>query len=253
MNPSSSPHFQGKSSLEHLVEARKKGKKASEEPHSADLSCLVSICWDEVKATSILLSIFLTLFPFWNASLTQKICFLSLFLFGYGLWSCIRVALLGWRKLGRMHLLIQQEKWEIENNREQEKEELRAMYAAKGFSGKILTEVVETLMADDHRLLETMLTDELGLELESMEHPLKMALGAFLGTFITSLLGIAAFFTSSYVVYGFCGLAIALSTWMVERKQSPLISHKIFWNLACLALINLAVYFAQTFIQQLNL
>ena len=78
--------------------------------------------------------------------------------------------------------LLEEEKWEIEHNRNQEKVELKVLYRAKGFEGKLLDDVVDVLMADDKRALHIMLKEELGMTLEAYEHPLKQSLGALLGT-----------------------------------------------------------------------
>ncbi len=89
-----------------------------------------------------------------------------------------RSAWLGWSRLERLHRILAQEKWEIEHNREQEREELGVLYAAKGFEGKLLEDVLDVLMADGDRLLKVMVEEELGLTLESQVHPLKQGLGA---------------------------------------------------------------------------
>ena len=95
----------------------------------------------------------------------------SLFSIGWLFWKLGRSSLLGWARLERLHRLIQQEQWEIEHHRAQEKEELTAMYHQKGLTGKLLEQVIEVLMADDNRLLRVMLEEELGLTLETYEHP----------------------------------------------------------------------------------
>jgi VIT1/CCC1 family predicted Fe2+/Mn2+ transporter len=53
--------------------------------------------------------------------------------------------------------------WEIENLPEKEVEEIREIYAAKGFSGALLEEVVQVITANKEVWLETMMREELGL------------------------------------------------------------------------------------------
>ena len=80
------------------------------------------------------------------------------------------------------------------------------------FSGKLLDEVIDVLMADDNRLLQVMLEEELGLSLETYEHPLKQAAGAFFGVIgAATLLGLGLFLFSHGGVFIFAALIIALS------------------------------------------
>jgi len=52
---------------------------------------------------------------------------------------------------------------EIRRDPDAEREELRHIFADKGFEGEILERVVETIAGDEERWLETMLTEEHGL------------------------------------------------------------------------------------------
>ncbi len=180
-------HFEGKSATDHLKEARKKGALAASEVHGVEAPGFWGAACDAGKETGfLLLVLFLLLLQ--NPCTLQK-CFATAtaLLLTWALWKAGRGAFLGWARLGRMHRLISEERFEIEHNREQERQELFELYRAKGFSGPLLDEVVAVLMADDNRLLEVMLTEELGLKIESMEHPLRQALGALLGTLATGV------------------------------------------------------------------
>lgn len=231
-------HFKGKEALEHVIEARMKGKAASSETHGTELPGHVSAAADAAKETALLLLLLWTL-------LGQGAHFLFLvFLSGWLLWKTGRSAILGWSRLERLHRVIEEERFEIEHHRHQEKEELKALYAAKGFSGKLLDEVIEVLMADDNRLLQVMLEEELGLSLESYEHPLKQAAGAFLGVLGTALiLSFGLFILPPWGVPACAALVIALcagTTAQLERNQ-PLPS--IIWNLGTAALCAAVTYF----------
>ena len=78
---------------------------------------------------------------------------------------------------------IEREKWEIENVPNKEREEIEEIYKSKGFSGKELEMIVNKITSDKKVWLDTMLTEELKLNLEIVGKPLRSALimfGAFL-------------------------------------------------------------------------
>lgn len=171
-------HFEGKSAFEHLKKARLKGKIATSEIHGEEPSGQLIAGCDSAKDVAVYLSLLWMLLSPLSLSITQHVLLLSLFCLGLIIWKTARSAQLGWARLERLHRLIEQERWEIEHHRAQEKEELIEMYKAKGFKGKQLDDIISVLMADDNRLLMVMLEEELGLSLESFEHPIKQSLGA---------------------------------------------------------------------------
>jgi VIT1/CCC1 family predicted Fe2+/Mn2+ transporter len=78
---------------------------------------------------------------------------------------------------------IKREEFEIENMPDRERQEIEQVYRDKGFEGKELEMVVDKITSNKDVWLKTMLTEELGLNLDIIGSPLKGALvmfGAFL-------------------------------------------------------------------------
>lgn len=232
-------HFKGKEALEHVIEARLRGKAASAEIHGTEMPGHYSAAADAAKETAfVLFVLFWTLgssFPFFAFAL------------GWLFWKGGRSAFLGWSRLERLHRLIEEERWEIEHRRGQEKEELRALYAAKGFSGKLLDEAVDVLMADDNRLLQVMLEEELGLNLESYEHPLKQAAGAVIGVFSAALLFFFGLLFSTWAAVFSSALIIAVAAGLVARLERNKPLPAIVWNLSIAAVAAGATHFIMQF------
>ena len=82
---------------------------------------------------------------------------------------------------------LERERREIRETPEHEREEVHSLYAAKGFEGALLEQVVDTLCADDDRLLKVMMEEELGLSMYHVNHPLVVGLWNFLGAALAGL------------------------------------------------------------------
>ena len=228
----STDHFDGKEAAEHLKEARLKGMIASSEVHGMEMPGHIAAFADTVKDTSMALLVI------WSASLVlfpTTVCLRLMILFSAGwlLWKPARSALLGWGRLERLHRLIDEEQWEIQHNREQEKLELTEMYRAKGFTGKLLEDVIDVLMSDDNRLLQIMLEEELGLTLEIHEHPLKQAVGAAVGVILASTLLIVSFWLSpTYALPVVAALLLFFAATVSAKLEKNKKTSGLVWQLA---------------------
>jgi hypothetical protein len=181
-------HFETLSVLDHLKKAREKGKKVSSDLHAVEAPGHFSAAADSAKETAVSTLLIQMICTTLGINHRQTLLLLSLYLVGILLWKVGRSAHLGWARLERIKKAVFDEKYEIENNREEEREELTNMYAAKGLTEPLLGKVIDVLMADDNKLLALMLEEELGIPMDSYVHPLKQALGAAFGVIITATL-----------------------------------------------------------------
>lgn len=237
-------HFKGKDALGHVIEAQAQGIVSASEVHGTEIPGHLSAAADAARETAVALPMLWVLLSHLTASLNETIALLAIFCVGWLLWKLGRGAWLGWFRLERLHRVLEQERWEIEHHRQQERDELRVLYAAKGFEGKLLEDVLDVLMADNDRLLKVMVEEELGLSLGTTEHPLKQGLGAALGVLTASIitLGAIALWPNLGVYFGAAiaiAIASAVSAYLARNDLIP----AVIWNLG-LALLSVgSVYF----------
>ena len=237
-----SDHFQGKDVLTHLREARTKGALAASEVHGVEMSGHLAAGADGARETAIAFTLLWILLQPLQLTQTQLLFSFIIFSSGWLLWKSARSALLGWARLERLHRLIEEERWEIQHHRQQEREELTELYRAKGFSGKLLDEVIDVLMADDNRLLRVMLEEELGLTLEAYEHPLKQSAGAAIGVLATSMIGIGTFWVFSSILPAL-GLSLVIATAMAAKLEKNRVLPAVIWSLGASVLAGGVSYF----------
>ncbi len=237
-----SSHFQGKNPHEHILQKKQEG--ALSESHGLEMPGHLAAGADALRETALLLSLVWLLLLLVNITDPQRALALISFSFGILIWKTGRSGWLAWSRLEQLHTLIEQEKFEIEHHKEQEREELLALYRAKDFEGPLLEEVVDFLMSDQKRLLKIMIEEELGLSLEGFEHPLKQCLGAFFGSFIALVL--AFFFYSWLPSYG---LLISSALSLIGGALLSILYEKnriipgVIWNLGLAILCFGCIYF----------
>lgn len=94
---------------------------------------------------------------------------------------------------------------------EGEREEVRQLFAAKGFDGEELERIVEVITSDHDRWLDTMMTDELGFSRDE-ENPWRAALATFI----------------AFLIVGFLPLVVFL----INLIDETLIDDPFFWSAA---------------------
>ncbi len=126
---------------------------------------------------------------------------------------------------------IEREKWEMENVPEAERAEIRDIYKAKGFAGTELENIVSKITSDKKVWLDTMLTEELKMNLEIAGSPLKSAFRMFGAFLVGGILPIIPYFFSS----GYEPLLIAVGTslsasFIIGAIKSKMANLNIFWG-----------------------
>jgi VIT1/CCC1 family predicted Fe2+/Mn2+ transporter len=91
-----------------------------------------------------------------------------------------------------LHKIRKEEEAEIQLIPDGEREEIRQIYAAKGFEGELLEQVVEVITSDEKVWVDTMLMEEHGLLLEGPE-PGKAAWWTFVAFLIAGIVPVVPF------------------------------------------------------------
>lgn len=226
-----SGHFKDKDAIGHVIEAQAQGIISAAEIHGVEIPGHISAGADAARDMAVVLLLVWALLLAVPVSPHLTIWLLAIIGCGWAFWKAGRSAWIGWSRLERLHRVLEQERWEIVHHRHQEREELKVLYAAKGLEGRLLEDVLDVLMADDNRLLRVMVEEELGLSLESQEHPLKQGLGAFLGALSAGILCIGAIWL--YPHFGLpigALLAICLSSIVSAQFTQNRWIPAIVWN-----------------------
>ena len=84
------------------------------------------------------------------------------------------------------------EYWEVDNLREREVEEIREIYAAKGFKGELLEQVVEVITSDKDVWVDTMMKEELEMTKDS-RLPIYTATATFISFILVGLIPLLSY------------------------------------------------------------
>jgi vacuolar iron transporter family protein len=237
-------HFENQDALSHVLTKRAEGMLSVSEAHGTEMPGHLSAGADGGKETAIvMLLVWLFLMAL---AIPFKTAFVTFIAFGLGwcAWKAGRSSWLGWARLERLHRMIEQERYEIEHHRHQEREELIALYGAKGFQGKLLNDVVDVIMADQDRLLKVMLEEEMGLTLEAYEHPLQQAIGAALGSLSALIVScIFFYFWPNFGMWIGAGLLLTIGSMFSAFFERNRVIPAVIWNLSLGALASGIAYF----------
>lgn len=162
-------HFNGKSVFEHILSAHKKTAKNVGESHNMHTPFFMHILENTLFFSSLLFISLFTLLTAINQAATP-----SLIASIVGLFSIVYIcneAISNTRKLHRLHRVVEEERNEIVTNKDEEIDELRELFRAKGLSGNVLDTAVLAVSEDEDLLLDVMLKEELGLEPGTYRHP----------------------------------------------------------------------------------
>lgn len=106
-------------------------------------------------------------------------------------------------RLEYLQKVRRREEWEIDNLVEQEKQEIRDIYAKKGFKEELLEEIVRIITSRRKVWVDTMMREELGLVEDSSRQPLHTAITTFVAFNLVGLIPLLPFvamFIAGFVV-----------------------------------------------------
>lgn len=155
----------------------------------------------------------------------------------------------------------QVEYWEVDNLPDVEREEIREIYAAKGFEGELLEQVVAVITEDRDRWVDVMMKEELGM-MEESKSPIKMGLVTYMAFLLVGLIPLSVYawdyfqpisgnrflITSILTALGFIFIGF-LKTYVTETK----IWKGILETLSLGAIAALVSYFVGDLLEQLIL
>ncbi|QDT11898.1 VIT1/CCC1 transporter family protein [Planctomycetes bacterium K23_9] len=143
---------------------------------------------------------------------------------------------LGTRTESQLHAKARdRESDEIDAYPEGEREEVRQIFAAKGFEGAELERAVEIISADKDRWINTMLTDEMGLSL-TVRSPIRAATATMVAFLIVGLIPLLSFVWQTVTVnadfdpYWWSALLTAIAFFAVGAAKSKFVQQHWSWS-----------------------
>lgn len=118
---------------------------------------------------------------------------------------------------------------------EGEREEIRQLFAQKGFGGDTLERIVEVITSDEERWVQTMLTEELGFRL-SYPSAWRAALSTFVAFVVVGLVPLASYFvaliwpTVLEFAFAISCLLTGLAFFTVGAMKSRFVHEPWYWT-----------------------
>ena len=129
----------------------------------------------------------------------------------------------------RIEQARREERHHIRHIPDGERDEIRRIFARKGFSGEILEEIVATITEEPELWVDTMITEELGLQVKG-PNPLRAGVATFLAFLVVGLIPLIPFllprldinqaFTISAIVTAIEFFAIGIAKGVVSNTEN---------------------------------
>jgi predicted membrane protein (TIGR00267 family) len=125
---------------------------------------------------------------------------------------------------------VEREKDHIRRFSAIEREEIRQIYLSKGFTGKQLDEIVDTITSDEERWVEVMLSEELKVTPVEEKRLLRTAAIVGLAAIIGSLIPVAPFFGLPVFVAIWASIALAGASLFAVGAYKAMVTVGVWWK-----------------------
>ncbi|WP_080125746.1 VIT1/CCC1 transporter family protein [Chlamydia suis] len=226
--PSEYEHFGDLSPEEHLKEVQDMHKVCKGEPHQTKKGGWYHLASDAIDCGVFIFFIRTVFFLTPTLPLASYGKLLLATGVSWIFYTSCKCAQSAWAYMELTHRNMLQEKKEIEAHPEQERMELRVLYANQGFQEPLLSQMTDFVCSDSSLLLDTMLREELHIQLENYPHPLKQggmkACGGMLGLLLFFPIALTVSYTVSVLLAALVISALfALKTRLINNAVTPAI------------------------------